>query len=283
MEQNELIIDLDMPKPMAIHRHMSLAEIGSKVYSTIDTFRELQENLPLTGLSRSYDFLFRGHSRSDYKLLSTAARCGSVDEEKEKRILQDFIRVAQLEGCEKYRLSGFNEDLFYMSMARHLGLHCRMLDWTKNLWKALSFMVYEDENVDVDGTLWIMAVPRSVEYERRSPLSINDDKLHILQEDYYVPDDESIGDLPLGQQRCFRQNGVFTVTSTQLSNIELNKLSPASLCGIEFIKINIPFEVKSMLRKADEITSFDELYTILSSSLIKVIQDLNNQCDSRII
>lgn len=272
--KNEIIgIDLDKPKPVVTPRHMSLAEIGSKEYSTIDTFRELQVNLPLTGLSRSYDFLFRGHSRSDYKLLSTAARCGSVDEEKEKRIFQDFIRIAQLEGCEKYRLSGFNEDLFYMSMARHLGLICRMLDWTKNLWTALFFMAHENENVD--GTLWIMAVPRSVEYERRSPFSINDDKLHILQEDYYVPDEESIGDLPLGQQRCFRQNGVFTVTSPQLSNIELNRLEPTSLCGIEFIKINIPYEVKSVLKKANEIVSLEELYTTVLSPLTSVVLELN--------
>ena len=45
--------------------------------------------------------------------------------------------------------------MYYMSIARHLGLKSRLLDWTADFWVALSFLLYD--NLDLDGTLWIMA------------------------------------------------------------------------------------------------------------------------------
>lgn len=254
---NNWKIDIDVLEREEVYLPKSFQEIESKEYKTENDFETLEIQLSLL----QYNFYFRGHSNTDFKLLSSAARFRKINTEREKEILQKFKESASLENCVDFKLPKFDDDLFYMSIARHLGLTCRILDWTKGFWKALSFLLYD--NNDSDGTLWIMAVPKEKELvpENRSPF-VDDGYLHILKEDYYLPDGKSINDLPLGNYRCFVQNGVFTVTSTSLSNVELNKLCQESLRGIQFIKINVPVVVKTGLGCSNHLVSVsDTLYS----------------------
>ena len=120
--------------------------------------------------------------------MATSARFGFVNDKIELDVLKSFkLQFSHL--YEEVRLPNFNEDLFYLSRGRHLGLNCRILDWTSGFWEAIAFSL---NHMDTDGNLWIMALPQRDFGENMSPFNINDDKLHILKENYYIPSHSKI-------------------------------------------------------------------------------------------
>ena len=46
---------------------------------------------------------------------------------------QDYLKLVRGEAWLDFKLKRDNEDLFFMSIGRHLGLDCRLLDWTAAL------------------------------------------------------------------------------------------------------------------------------------------------------
>ncbi|MBQ6574142.1 MAG: FRG domain-containing protein [Bacteroidales bacterium] len=75
--------------------------------------------------------------------------------ENESHIFNIFKKICKKSEYAKFKLKNSDDDMYYMSIARHLGLKSRLLDWTGDFWVALSFLLYD--NLDLDGTLWIMA------------------------------------------------------------------------------------------------------------------------------
>lgn len=217
-------------------------------------------------------FLFRGHSDSSYKLVSTLGRMGEKGTDSDRLKYKQLKQICLKYKCDLFRLSSFNEELFYLSIGRHLTFTCRLLDWTVGFWAAISFLLYD--NPDKDGSLWVMSIPQDFAWENRNPFEIKDNKIHILKEDYYIPDDDL--SVPLGIMRRSHQNGVFTVVGEKSIREPLNSL-PDNGDGLAFREFIIPKSVKDALRNSTKLISVDEWFYINKSSpIIEEISDLNS-------
>jgi len=173
-----------------------------------------------------WHFLYRGHSKLNYKLLSMAGRKGPLDGDllkSERACLKEFRHLAEKENLLDFKVGEYNTDLFYMSVGRHLGLDCRLLDWTASLGTALFFA--SSANEKVDGQLWILLYRGTIDdsFAQMDPFTI--DKTVILKENYILPDAASIESQPLGILRRFSQNGFFTLTPTELVTTPLDEIS----------------------------------------------------------
>ena len=198
---------------------------------------------------RSYNFLFRGHADYTYKLLPTIARYKKYNLHKERTVIDKVIEYGNNSGWNKYMLSHFNEDLFYMGICRHLGLHCRLLDWTSSLETALQFAC---ENNSIDGAIWIMAVKSndSDDYEQSSPFNISDNLIHIFKEGYYIPDGAALASLPLGNLLRMKLHGSFSAVSESNLKIPLDDLIKRNKQdNIEFVKIRVTSNAKADILK----------------------------------
>jgi len=159
---------------------------------------------------------------------------------------QDYIKLVNNKGWLDYKLNSYNEELFYMSIGRHLGLDCRLLDWSASLDTALYFAVSETKYVEEDGHLWIMAYHGNVDekHARNNPFIIND--FAIIKEAYLLPNGKYIKDQPEGILRRFYQNGFFTITPTNLLKTPLNEIE---LNNVKFFPIVIESKAKKSIIK----------------------------------
>ena len=198
-----------------------------------------------------YSFLYGGLSDSRYSLLPTIARpCHDGKDliPAEKRILSDFKDAAADRDWLKYKLDREEEDMFYMAVGRHMGLSCRLLDWTAGIDVAMSFVSRQD--IDTDGTLWVLVLDNTkVKYEDMgfSPFGIRDDRLHVVKESNIFPDGECLSDMPLGIVRRYRQHGFFTVSSDSNISVLHNDIATE---GMVFISYSISSGTKKMLSPA---------------------------------
>ena len=125
-----------------------------------------------------------------------------------------------------------------MSIGRHLGLNCRLLDWTASLDTALFFATADEKLSKEDAHLWMMAYHGEIKDFNVDikPFTVNE--LTLVKEDYCLPDDNLIENQPLGILRRMRQNGFFTITPSYQLTIPLNELET------DYIHF-IPFEIKA--------------------------------------
>ena len=265
------ITDLDIESPTTNKINpfpSSLSDIPNLITS-LDGLSDLET---MIGLFRSqgYKFLFRGHADKSFSLLPTIVRNKVQKYSQEKEILESFKSICKSFGYDEYRMKSFDENLFYLGIGRHLGLFSRLLDWTAGFFDALSFLMDESFQ-NKDGELWILAFKDDqLHLENRDPFLIDDNKVHILQEHYYLPNENS---LPLGIYRRFRQHGFFTVQSEGLLNIPLSDFAEKS--GFSLINVSIPKETKALLQDCDRLISLDWLYVDNEEPILKEIHKLN--------
>ena len=96
---------------------------------------------------------FRGHSKSDYKLVPTIGRLACYG-----GLAKTFNLTTERELLHRFRRRAFPYDGrvkqagYALFLARHHGLPTRVLDWTANVLYALYFACME--HVDHDGNVW---------------------------------------------------------------------------------------------------------------------------------
>lgn len=274
-EENEKpsLMDLDIESPSFIKEKgipRSLSDIPETITS-VESLDDLKTMLGLLHL-QGYGFLFRGHASKSFELSPTIVRNKVRDFNQEKVILESFKSICQSFGYDKYWMKAFDKNLYYLGIGRHLGLFSRLLDWTAGIDDALSFLM-DEKFKDSDGELCILAYQKEkLKLENRDPFLINDNRIHILQEHYYCPDET---DFPLGIYRRFRQHGFFTVQAENLLNVPLDELEEQT--GISLVKVSIPKEIKALIKGCDNLVSLDWLYVDKDEPVLKEIDILNGK------
>ena len=225
------------------------------VISGYKDVKSLIEEIGRTRMS-GWKFLFRGHASTRFKLLSMIGRKQPISVNRltsESLCFQDYLKLVRDEAWLDFKLKKDNEDLFLMSIGRHLGLDCRLLDWTAALDTALYFATSDVRFINEDAHLWIMAYNGSVNSLNAQINPFDVKELILIKEDYYIPDDKLIEDQPLGILRRFRQNGFFTITPSDLLTTPLDKLARENIC---FTPIEIKASAKNEI--AEEIVKNDD-------------------------
>ena len=270
----EEIIDVDGGQSEEGHVLASFEELESIPVNNFLDVKELKKQLGFFASLKGYDILYRGHALPGFELKPSIARGTIIDYSQELELLPYLKKICRNAGYEKYRLDNFNENLFYLSIGRHLGFNCRLLDWTLSLDTALFFL--STDALDNDGVLWVMAVPRSVESENRDPFTIQDDMIHILKEPFYIPASEDGKPLPqpLGLLRRAHQNGFFSETTCDLLDTPINEIH--SNQGIRFLRYHIPSEVKKAWAQSVDMESWKEWILDKEDEVNKKVKDLNN-------
>lgn len=192
--------------------------------------------------------LYRGQSDEVWKIVSSLKRIqdGSQLEAFWSTFKNSFTEVAtQLKkmGCMKYKPEIECENFYILSVARHLGFPCNLIDWTSSLDMAL-FSACKG-NPDKNGALYILLGNLEI---NQAPIEIDpltiDESLVVCKDFDYIPKDCRFSDLPLARRRRFRQNGFFSVISQQDMELDFEQLLPE---GISIQKIIIPSSIKSKI------------------------------------
>lgn len=219
---------------------------------------------------KGYHLFYRGHASNSFELLSMVGRKIPINGnllDSEKRCFQDYKDYIADRSWMQYKVSSCNEDLFYMSIGRHLGLNCRLLDWTARLETALFFASVDKGVVHENGHLWVMIYKGEINdaNAKGNPFEIKD--VTLIKEDYLIPPNMSMENFPLGEQRRFAQNGFFSIVPTDLLTIPLNKIPLNNLNNIELKKVEITVNAKKNILSALPKCYEDYLYK--SNSIIE--------------
>lgn len=160
--------------------------------------------------------LFRGHESHRYKIESTIVRHVKGKKKNGPIKIEDILK-AEEKGynlfCQnvfnkdwlRYKLEKSDDTLFKMSIARHLGLPCRLIDTTLSLETAIWFVVMNPKFYNIDGEVVLIVLDKNkVSDTNQSPFKAT--RLSYANEPFVV---DNIDDLPLGEQRRFVQYGRF--------------------------------------------------------------------------
>lgn len=236
------------------------------VIESFNDAMELRNELSILQMNGSH-FLYRGHASTCFELLSMVGRKSPINGnllESEKRCFQDFKALITDYNWMKYKEPSYNEDLFYMSIGRHLGLDCRLLDWTANLETALLFASADDNFVSENGCLWIMKYQERISDASAKSNPFDSTKVSLIKENYLLPNDRFIHDLPLGQLRRFKQHGFFTIVPADQLTTPLDKIP---LSNIEFTKVEITANAKNNI--LSELPKSYKDYLYVGNSIIE--------------
>ena len=201
-------------------------------------------------------FFFRGLSNSKFKLVPSLLYANEGISFTTPQIINTIFDIllestyklkeyGEKYGWETFRYPSFNEKLYYLSIGRHMGLNCQLMDWTSSIDTAIAFTTFDRNQQNEDAVLWILETDSSFKPENIDPFTISDNKIHIVKEDYYSSVNKTIIDFPLGIHRKFRQNGFFTVVSKNKVTYPLN--SDEFECDFLFHKIIIKSSFKDLL------------------------------------
>ena len=173
--------------------------------------------------------IYRGVSDCSFKLLSSIGRRGHpIDklEQIERSMLEEYKKTIDIQQALKFKLENINEDLFFLSNARHMGLDCRLLDWTVSRDVATQFAICDENNLDKTAAIWVLEIPsdyldrHQYKYNTMNPFQ-NEDVLRIIKMDFYG---DSFRDSPEAVKRRLMQNSIFTLTKTELVNTPLEDI-----------------------------------------------------------
>lgn len=201
------VLDIDTPSSqMAI---MSLPNNQIRTMSDIETLKKYVAFKYTKGIR-----LYRGQESNSYKIESTIVR--HVKGKNKDCSVQD-VREAELKGYNLFCSDVFKEEwlhnksnksdytLFAMSIGRHLGLPCRLIDVTASLKTAIWFAVMNPHFYNVDGEIVLIVLDKNdILDTNQSPFKAT--KLSYAHEPFMT---DSLDELPLGEQRRFVQNGHF--------------------------------------------------------------------------
>ena len=226
--------------------------------------------------------LFRGQSDENWKIVSSLKRIqdGSQLEAFWSTFKNSFTEVAtQLKkmGCLKYKPEIECENFYILSVARHLGFPCNLIDWTSSLDMAL-FSACK-ENPDKNGALYILLGNLEI---NQTPIEIDpltvDESLVVCKDFDYVPSDCCFSDLPLARRRRFRQNGFFSVISQKDTELDFEQLLPED---ISIQKIIITSSIKSKIIDLMQQRGISDDWFLLGDSFknqsIQIISDIKSK------
>ena len=198
---------------------------------TISNFQgaqEIREHLAKLQMN-GWHLFYRGHGSTNYKLLPSIARKRPFNGNilrSEIDCLNDFKSLVELEEWGNFRVQSYDIDMFYMSAGRHMGLDCRLLDWTAKLETAIFFASEGEINKENNGHLWIMCYHGTVDDSaaKLSPFDI--DVFTLVKEATLLPDDFFVNcyNIPEGVLRRERQNGFFSIMPTDKLYTPLNEI-----------------------------------------------------------
>lgn len=204
------VIYIDVPKSQdAIVSLPNDFQITTK--SDIRTLQEFVAHKYATGIR-----LYRGHESRNYKIESTIVRLLNQREtncsvqnllDAEKNAFNLFCHDVFKEGWILNKIEKSDEDLFKMSIGRHLGLPCRLIDVTASLENAIWFAVMNPKFYNVDGEVILIVLNKEDVIEADHSPFRTAKKVSYANEPFLTK--SSLNDLPLGEQRRFVQNGRF--------------------------------------------------------------------------
>ena len=236
---------LDINAPMPQRATTSLPnDFRIRTMSDIRTLEEFVALNYTNGIG-----LYRGHESRDYKIESTIVR--HIKEKKKDCSIEDVLN-AETNGLNLFcqdifkeewlhnKLEKSDEILFKMSIGRHIGLPCRLIDVTASLETAVWFAVMNPRHYNEDGEIILIVLDKEKNSDKnRSPF--NTASVSYSNEAFLA---DSLDDLPLGQQRRFVQYGHFIwVNDNSLLNEEAS-ISNFSNCIKRF---TIPWQAKLSL------------------------------------
>ena len=240
---DEMNLDIDMPKTdMAITYLPDHFQIRSM--SDIRTLQEFVAHNYAKGLK-----LYRGHESRDYKIESTIVRLIS---QKKRDCSIHEVRDAELKAYDLFCKDVFKEEwlynkigksdetLFKMSIGRHLGLPCRLIDVTASLETAIWFAVMNPRFYNVDGEIVLIVLDKE-DFIGTNLSPFCSTTVSYAHEPFKA---ESLNDLPLGEQRRFFQNGHFIWVNDDLLLNEQQAIIDSVFQVSRFI---IPWQAKLSL------------------------------------
>ena len=235
------VLDIDMPKPQ---RAITSSPNQIKTMSDIKTLMENVAQNYAKGIK-----LYRGHESSEYKIESTIVRhvkrnnkdCSIHDIlDAEKKGFNLFCNNVFKEVWLRNKLEKSDEFLFKMSIGRHLGLPCRLIDVTASLETAIWFAVMNPRFYNEDGEVVLIVLDKNdVLDTNQSPFKAT--KLSYAHEPFMA---DSLDELPLGEQRRFVQNGHFIWVNDKSL---LNEEQVISDSAFHIERFTIPWYAKQSL------------------------------------
>ena len=236
--------------------------------TTVQDIRILEEYL--ASKYRKFTFLYRGHESDTYKLESTLVRATKRANENYKMICdkeivacESFNKLVYNESWSKCMLENSNEELFKLSIARHLGMFCRLIDFSASLAVSVLFAVSDPRHYDEQEELIVLVFDKNK--------FINPTSTSFTEDVYYYHDSflcDSFDELPLGEYRRLRQSGHFICVGNEylLSEEETIKNN-----AINMMRIPIPSYAKVSLAQCLWRNVYGE-YSFQSK-----IDEINNQ------
>ena len=219
--------------------------------------------------------LYRGVSDKDnHLLLSTMGRLSldiSEINRYERELLDSYKKLPFNKNLSKYKLDQVNDDMFYLSLGRHIGLNCRLLDWTSSIDVAEYFASCNPLDMNKTGCVWRMEIPddyfNRTHYERKSPFEMTD-IISVVKIDYCG---DSISEFPEPIRRRFVQNGFFSISKLEYINTPINELELGEIKILEYKEIS-PCNKRGNLKRLKEIGE----RILLTNEEIEVLK-LNNK------
>ena len=242
-DMTHLVLAVDVPQPQrAITTFPDNFQIRSM--SDIRIIQEVVAHNYTTGIK-----LYRGHESKRYLIESTIVR---LVKQNHKEYSTQAILDAEKKGFELFCQDVFKEqwlqnksdktdtDLFKMSIGRHLGLPCRLLDVTASLEIAVWFAVMNPLRYNEDGEVILFVLDEN-ETSNISPFQKGTSCISHVNESFYT---YSLNDLPLGEQRRFIQKSHFIWVN---DNFLLNEQQAIYDFAFHIKRFTIPWTAKLSL------------------------------------
>ena len=193
--------------------------------------------------------LYRGHESCDYKIESTIVRhvkanktnCSIQDIlDAEKKAYNLFCSGVFKKEWMQNKSGNSEETLFKMSIGRHLGLPCRLIDVTASLETAIWFAVINPRHYNEDGEIILIILDKEkASGENRSPF--NTLSVSYSHEAFLA---DLLDELPMGEQRRFVQSGHFLWVDDRSLLSEEQVIADYAFCVKRF---TIPWQAKLSL------------------------------------